>query len=377
MMVRKVLFVDDDQILCSAIEKRLEAFSDTFTLTTAVDGFEAVRKLQEISFSIIVLDLIMPRMDGMSLIGHIQEKYPDLPIIIISSTDIVKMKELAEACGAAAYLSKPFGADALVATINSILRKEADGGTMYDVSPTIFLQFMEMDAKTCTIRIFDKVTQKGGVLYFIDGQLVDARIGEEKGIDAACTAFTWDIITMFIHNECAPRKNRINSDLQPIIMKAVGMKDESDDQIEDGDNEDPPEAFFSPGNDLDDPDLPDSFLISPALHEVASEKNNEAHPEQLTDGYLADIERLLRQEAGETCGLVAVTCDETMAPIIEKLTRLGALTGADAFEVGYIDNGKEFDRILLPGQPATVVKVRQNCPQDKLLQVLRSVGKSR
>jgi CheY-like chemotaxis protein len=377
MMVRKVLFVDDDQILCSAIEKRLAAFSDTFTVITAVDGFEAVRKLQEVSFSIIVLDLIMPRMDGMSLIGHIQEKYPDLPIIIISSTDTVKMKELAEACGAAAYLSKPFGADALIATINSILHKEADGGTMYDVSPTVFLQFMEMDAKTCTIRIFDKVTQKGGVLYFIDGQLVDARIGEEKGIDAAYTAFTWDIITMFIQNECAPRKNQINSDLQPIIMKAVGMKDESDDPVEDGENEDMPDLFLSPGNGLDEVDLPDPFIISPALHEVAFDKDNEAHSEQYTELYLADIERLLRQEAGETCGVAAITCDETMAPTIEKLTRLGAHTGVGAFEVGYIDNGKEFDRILLAGQPATVVKVKQNCPQDKLLQVLRSVGKSR
>ena len=378
-MIRKVLFVDDDQILCSAIEKRLAVFHDAFSVITAGDGFEALKKLQQFSFSVIVLDLVMPRMDGMSLLTHIQAKYPDLPVIIISSTHVGKMKELAEACGAVAYLSKPFVADALVATINSILRKEADGGTMYDVSPTVFLQLMEMDAKTCTIRIFDKITQKGGVLYFIDGQLVDARIGEERGIEAAYTAFTWDFVTLFIHNECPPRKNRINSDLQPIIMKAVGMKDESDDPIQDGDDEDMPGRLPSPGTGLDNLALPGGFPMSPALHEDVfdTNKDNAEHPNLSAGLYPAEIERLLRQEAGVASGVVAVTCEESMAQAIEQLTRLGVHTGAGAFEMGHIDNSNQFDRILLPGQPATVVKVTKNCPQDKLLDILRSTGKNR
>lgn len=205
-MVRKVLFVDDDQIMLLAIEKRFTAHSDYFSMIMAKDGFDAVQKLKEHTVSLIVLDLKMPRMDGMSLLTHTREKYPDIPVIIVSGYRTAEMYKLAKAKGVIAYISKPFQVDDLGKIILSTLQKEAAGGIMHNVSPTVFLQLMEMEAKTCTIRILDKKSGKGGILYFTDGKLLDVRVGEETGIDAAYQVFSWDEVTLFIENDCISKK---------------------------------------------------------------------------------------------------------------------------------------------------------------------------
>ena len=84
-MVRKVLFVDDDQILRAAIEQRLGSYNDRFHLVTAVDGFDAVGKLKVHPVSLVVLDLVMPRLGGretfgdllLALFDRVEDRRPD------------------------------------------------------------------------------------------------------------------------------------------------------------------------------------------------------------------------------------------------------------------------------------------------------------
>jgi CheY-like chemotaxis protein len=378
-MLRKILFVDDDKILRFAVEKHLEIYSDHFTTITAIDGFDAVQKLKKIPFSLVVLDLIMPRMDGVSLVSHIRDNYPDIPIIVVSGMPIEKMNALVTAKGVVAYLSKPFQADELVSTIMSTLRKEAEGGIMHEVSPAVFLQLMEMDAKSCTIRILDKVSEQGGILYFIDGQLVDARINELKGIDAALSIFTWDTATIFLRNDCEPREDIINSGLQPIIMKAAGMKDESD-KPEDPTKPESPGAVEgkkpSPSADsgeLDDLVLPDDFP-SPMLFDKAA-----AAPTSPQDGngseqdgsQIESLRNMLEKAAGVQCKRDDFQRSESIDKVIGNLTKLGAKLRFGNFQVGYIASGKSTDRILLPGQPNTAVNVQPDCPRDTIVELFR------
>ncbi|KJS02796.1 MAG: hypothetical protein VR65_03845 [Desulfobulbaceae bacterium BRH_c16a] len=340
-MIRKVLLVDDDPILRIALEKRLAAFSDSFTVITASDGFEAVQQLKNYSFSLIILDLIMPRMDGMSLMAHIREKYADLPVIVISSMRAPEMQKMVKSNGVLAYLSKPFQAEALVSVIMNSLRKEAGGGIMHDVSPTVFLQLIEMEGKTCTIRIFDNVSEAGGVLYFIDGRLVDARVGDRHGIDAAYKVCTWEVVTLFMQNECEVRENIINSGLQPIIMKAVGMKDESDN--------------------------PDDY----------SEDNGEEESEPISaagkmPGSLHDIRTLLLKEGCADFNLEELSFDETMAKIVDQLNKLGTGSGFGNFQVASVATGKKHDLIILPGQPAPVISISPGSAQERIIEILRT-----
>ncbi len=382
-MVRNVLFVDDDQIMLLAIEKRFAAFSDYFAIIKANDGFEAVQKLKDTSISLIVLDLKMPRMDGMSLLSHTRDKYPDIPVIIVSGYRTAEMYKLAKEKGVIAYISKPFQVDDLGKIIMSTLQKEADGGIMHNVSPTVFLQLMEMEAKSCTIRILNKKTGMGGILYFIDGSLLDARVGEVKGLDAAYKLFGWDDVTIFIQNECSQIKNVINSPLQPIIMKAVGMKDEEEDPVVPDEEElsdvakaaAEAELQASLKQDLGNLDLPEEFFESDELGEALdpppppkpTKKSPKAPPAK---SKLKELEELLLREVGQKCGLRDIYHDDKVGNVIEYLTELGAMFNFGKLKVGYIDNGAESDKIILPGKPSTVIEVSQKCPQDKIIQVL-------
>ncbi len=410
-MVRKVLFVDDDQIMLLAIEKRFAQHADQFTMVMANDGFEAVQKLKESCISLIVLDLKMPRMDGMSLLSHTREKYPDIPVIIVSGYRTAEMYKLAKSKGVIAYISKPFQVDDLGKIIMSTLQKEAEGGIMHNVSPTVFLQLMEMEAKTCTIRVLDKKSGKGGVLYFIDGNLLDVRVGEIRGINAAYKVFSWDEVTLFIQNDCAPRDNNINSDLQPIIMKAVGMKDEAEDPlvVDDDPTAAAPtdelndELLVEPSDELGSLELPDEFFDMGESEEAASSiiedppeedliektsvkstedkkqavpkkaaktKSSTITPQAGSGKSLEEIKKIIQREVGEKSGLEDIHHDESMSNVVEFLNELGSLFNFGALKVGYIDNGNETDRIVLPGQPTTIIEVNQRCPQDKLIQVL-------
>lgn len=371
-MLRKILFVDDDRILRAAFEQILAGYREHFSAVMANDGFEAVQILKKLPFSLVILDLVMPRMDGISLLKHIRDNYPDIPAVIISGMPLEKMHQLAATDGIVAYISKPFQADDLISTIKATLRKEAEGGTMHDVSPAVFLQFMEMDAKTCTIRVLDKVSQQGGILYFIDGQLVDARVGELTGMDAALEVFTWDAVTIFLRNTCPPRKDIINSGLQPIIMKAAGMKDESEGEDQDaGDSQGPMPAPTVIASDLDDLVLPEDFPTPPAFPDLEVVELRLDEKEKDT-GQNKELIDLFEKGAGIRCSPSDIQNDPALNMALLQLNALGAGSEFGKFRVGYITTGGKTDRVLLPGQPATVVHVQPNCPKDKIVDLLRS-----
>lgn len=382
-MVRNVLFVDDDQIMLLAIEKRFAKHADHFSMIMANDGFEAVQKLKESAISLIVLDLKMPRMDGMSLLSHTREKYPDIPVIIVSGYRTAEMYKLAKSKGVIAYISKPFQVDDLGKIILSTLQKESEGGIMHNVSPTVFLQLMEMEAKTCTIRVLDKKSGMGGILYFLDGNLLDVRVGSIKGLDAAYRVFSWDEVTLFIQNECSSRENKINSDLQPIIMKAVGMKDENEEVAENDEVEEievqASELLIDSNEDLGSLDLPEEFFDNgnpemelergavPSAAPVVNEAMEAPKPEV---SKIDKIQEILMSEVGQKSGLEDIHHDESLGEVVDFLNELGSLFDFGRLKVGYIDNGEETDKIILPGEPITVLEVNQKCPQDKMVTVL-------
>lgn len=336
-MIRKVLFVEDDQILRTAIEQRLELHSEQFQLVTAVDGFDAVGKLKQHPVSLVVVDLVMPRMDGISLIDHLRQTYPDLPIIIASGIGSEKVAEVARSSDAYGYLNKPFQADDLVSLIEEVLHKEAEGGIMNEVSPPVFMQLMEMDARTCTIRILDNLSDRGGILHFNQGELYDARVGEVSGMDAAHQIFSWDRTTIFINNECTKTENRINSNLGSIIMQAVGMKDETEERPDDYDEQ---ESIAS---------LSDDDERGGGLSESANASGDQGQGGGLT------IQALKKQLEGIE-GIETISREARYQEVINQLAVLGGVSGYGKLVTASLDEGRSSAKIIVPTQPAAVIK---------------------
>jgi CheY-like chemotaxis protein len=366
-MIRKVLFVDDDQIMLLALKKRLAKYSDTFSIILADDGVDAVGKLAENPISLVVMDLKMPRMDGVSLLAHLAGKYPDVPVIVISGYRTEDMRKLATQKGVIAYISKPFQLDDLAKVVLSSLRREAEGGTLHNVSPVVFLQLMEMESRTCTIRIIDRKTERGGVLFFKEGELYDARVNQIKGIEAAYIIFSWENVTLFIRNECPVEHNVINSSLQPIIMQAVKIKDEQ------AADEDAVEGEEASGEISPDDEEFGTAVLSDGPVEIASSLAPDADwlgaaPEKKSA--VEKVRRLLQKEVGDKSGIEDIYLDGNMDDAVKAISELGAIFGLGALKVGYVDRGREKDEIILPGETSIIVKVDRKCAQEKILQVL-------
>ncbi len=356
-MVRNVLFVDDDQILQLAVEKRCAAHGGQFKLIYANDGFDAVKKLDTYSVSLICTDLVMPRMDGPSLLAHVREKYPDVPAIIISEMARDQVEHLIAAEGVVGYFKKPFQIDILAGKILELLQEEASGGIMQKISPSTFIQLMEMEGKTCTIRMLDNHSSEGGILYMEDGKLLDVRVGRHNGVDGAYKAFSWDEVTVFFTNECGQREDRIQSDLQALIMGALAAKDEREDSATGYQNKSPAASDLVAGIAGDDD------LGTPPLEA--------AEPMPISEKDSSDPAGILRRKLSDQDGIEAISFDDKLEAVTEKLNRFGEQSTLGGLRAVQVKDSSGKNRIIVPGKPPTVLTGGPDLTADRILKLLQ------
>jgi len=120
-MKKSILVVDD-----SATIRALQSFilrSAGFNVETATNGLEALEKLYRKSFSLVVADINMPKMDGLKMIETLREQdaYKDLPIIIVTSEEEEEDREKGLKAGANVYLVKPTDPETLVMNVKMLL----------------------------------------------------------------------------------------------------------------------------------------------------------------------------------------------------------------------------------------------------------------
>lgn len=119
----RILIVDDDPNLLVVLAEQLRA--DGYDVTTARDGDEALRRLRQSWPDLLVIDMLMPRMDGLTLAREIKAQ-ADLPIIVLSAIDTADSKaDLLEEV-AEDYVAKPYHYPELRARINRVLRRLGD-----------------------------------------------------------------------------------------------------------------------------------------------------------------------------------------------------------------------------------------------------------
>ena len=111
MANKKILVVDDDRQLLELVTLRLTAHG--FEVITAADGQEALEKARRDKPDVIILDLMLPTLNGYEVCTMLKQdtKYQEIPIIMCTVKTEGKGEQLAFACGADAYVRKPFQAD--------------------------------------------------------------------------------------------------------------------------------------------------------------------------------------------------------------------------------------------------------------------------
>ena len=116
----RILVVDDDKEIVEAVKIRLE--QEHFEVVCAYDGLEALEIVSEQILDLLIIDVMMPRLDGFSAIMRIREQ-KNIPIIVMSAKTEDSDKILGLSIGADDYISKPFNALELVARVKSQIRR--------------------------------------------------------------------------------------------------------------------------------------------------------------------------------------------------------------------------------------------------------------
>ncbi len=119
-MAKKILAVDDEPILLKSLRYSLE--QEDYVVTTAVDGEEALNCVLENDFDLIILDLMLPKIDGLEVCRKIREASM-VPIIILTAKGDDSSKLLGLEYGADDYVTKPFNILELKARIKAIMRR--------------------------------------------------------------------------------------------------------------------------------------------------------------------------------------------------------------------------------------------------------------
>lgn len=117
----RVLLVEDDKAVASFVKKGLEA--EQYAVDVATEGDEARYMAEEIDYDIIILDLNLPKVDGLEVLRHIRAKKSSLPILVLTGRSRVEDRVKGLDRGADDYLTKPFSFSELSARLRALVRR--------------------------------------------------------------------------------------------------------------------------------------------------------------------------------------------------------------------------------------------------------------
>jgi len=117
----RILVIEDEPRILAFLARGLEA--EGFSVDGADDGRAGVERAARGSYDLVILDLLLPRLDGFAVLRELQSKRPELPVVIVSARSELETKLRGFDLGASDYLSKPFSFDELLARVRAQLRR--------------------------------------------------------------------------------------------------------------------------------------------------------------------------------------------------------------------------------------------------------------
>ena len=179
----KILVVDDERVLVKGIKFNLE--NEGYQVETGSDGEEAVEKARTGHFDLIILDLMMPRIDGLQACMKIRE-FSNVPIIMLTARSEDADKIIGFECGADDYITKPFNILEVKARIRALLRRAGQAAQQVRESNRL---------------------ERGSIV--ID---TDERAAWKDGLPVELTAKEFDLIELLLRNpgRVYSRENLLN-----------------------------------------------------------------------------------------------------------------------------------------------------------------------
>ncbi len=224
--MEKVLIVDDDPVIQKFLGRGLEKYANKFETIQAYNGEEAIEILSQRYISLLVTDIVMPKVDGLSLLTYINNHYPQIQCIVMTGHRSPTLEKKLQEDNIFRLFRKPFHFDALTQAILQALDQDVPGGVLKGISVASFLQMIELEGKTCLFEVSSPGRGKG-VFYFQEGILFDAAFRKLQGEEAAMQMIWMNKAEISFKRAPMGRvKKKIERPLTGLIMEAMQRKDE-------------------------------------------------------------------------------------------------------------------------------------------------------
>ncbi|MBV7295593.1 response regulator transcription factor [Corynebacterium sp. TAE3-ERU12] len=142
----KILVVDDDQAVRDSLRRSLTF--NGYSVEMATDGEEALAKIAADRPDLAILDVMMPKMDGLDVCRALRSEGDDLPVLMLTARNSVSERVFGLDAGADDYLPKPFALEELLARVRSLLRRAALEPATAEDSATLTFEDLSLDPDT-------------------------------------------------------------------------------------------------------------------------------------------------------------------------------------------------------------------------------------
>ncbi|MEH6679910.1 MAG: response regulator transcription factor [Sediminicola sp.] len=157
MKTKKILLVEDDPKVCHFINQGLKEAG--FDLSIALNGRQGYEMAKDpvADFDLLILDIMLPDMNGLEICKAIREKDTNIPILFLTALGSSENIALGLNSGADDYLSKPFKFIELLARINSLLRRSGNGTSSTKTEEDVFaFAELEVNDRSKTVKVHDQ-----------------------------------------------------------------------------------------------------------------------------------------------------------------------------------------------------------------------------
>jgi two-component system, OmpR family, alkaline phosphatase synthesis response regulator PhoP len=148
--VTRILVIEDNRNLATGLRNNLEI--EGYEVAVAGDGASGLALARSTLPDLIVLDLMLPGMDGYRVLKTLREDWSDTPVLILSARGEETDKVLGFHLGADDYVAKPFGLLELLARVEALLRRAASAGTKHKLATPVSFGDVHVDPGTHTVR---------------------------------------------------------------------------------------------------------------------------------------------------------------------------------------------------------------------------------
>ena len=226
----KILLLDDDQDLLELYREMLGRLPSKPAIYTAASGARAIALLEAESFSLLISDLNMPRMDGLQVLTIVRRKFPHLRTAVMTSVADPQFRARAYSMGIDLFLEKPNTSQEVgffLDCIESLIGKDVDSGFRGVQSKSLvdIIQLECLSQSSSTLKITNG--PQNGRIWFLNGDVIDAEAQGLRAEEAFRKILSWRTGAFEILPVESERERTIFSSYQGLLLESAQALDEA------------------------------------------------------------------------------------------------------------------------------------------------------